>query len=665
MAVLLPVRALRGVVRGDGLADHPPRGEVVDGASRPARAIAPRTATTPSVAGASSPPSARISGASCVVTVGQTVSPLRKLAPARPAPARHRRAGVPGEQDGCRGRRHRGARSTRPTPSRSCRTARRPAILHARRARRAAAPHRDAADRLRRGMERQQARGPGVSVRDVLDAAGVDRRHGRRSSRCSAAGATAARSSNAAQVDDADTMLATHVEGEPLHVDHGFPLRLIAPNRPGVLQTKWVVAAGGVVSGDTETSRRATQPRRARFVAAPWSSGGLVIAFGVRSCARATPATPTRSPSWSTSSLFDLGHDLIVAPVVTRRRPRHRQARCRRSRAGPVRSATAATALFVLFSYPLVATMGASSDELLDAAARVRAQPRHRRRRHLGDRRGRDRPPRATLAVRSGWRVDAPAVAVTTAAVSAHRRMAHAMARQHWTPARSATARPITHPRSVRRSSGVRRCVTRRDERRARTRPAAAVAPRSSSVRLRSSDATLATAGTGGSGSASSPPAASRSRSSWRRGGGWFWTLAAAVASALASAVACDGLRHGARAHRRRRRPAARGRARDGVRRRACPSLPPAGEFVRTFVERIDDYSVHVRGHPPGLRARAEAAGVVGSRRRVAGGRCWRCSATGALVGAVLVTAVGGGGRGVGAPGRAVPRRRAVRRCGW
>ncbi len=28
---------------------------------------------------------------------------------------------------------------------------------------------------------------------------------------------------------------------------------------------------------------------------------------------------------------------------------------------------------------------------------------------------------------------------------------------------------------------------------------------------------------------------------------------------------------------------------------------PPAGEFLRTFVDRIDDYSVHVRGHPPGF----------------------------------------------------------------
>lgn len=30
------------------------------------------------------------------------------------------------------------------------------------------------------------------------------------------------------------------IDGEPLHIDHGFPCRLIAPNRPGVLQTKWV-----------------------------------------------------------------------------------------------------------------------------------------------------------------------------------------------------------------------------------------------------------------------------------------------------------------------------------------------------------------------------------------------------------------------------------------
>ncbi len=37
-----------------------------------------------------------------------------------------------------------------------------------------------------------------------------------------------------------DTLLALQINGEQLHLDHGFPCRLIAPNRPGVLLTKWV-----------------------------------------------------------------------------------------------------------------------------------------------------------------------------------------------------------------------------------------------------------------------------------------------------------------------------------------------------------------------------------------------------------------------------------------
>ncbi|MFC6083671.1 molybdopterin-dependent oxidoreductase [Sphaerisporangium aureirubrum] len=36
------------------------------------------------------------------------------------------------------------------------------------------------------------------------------------------------------------TLLALRLNGAPLAPDHGFPLRLIAPNRPGVLQTKWI-----------------------------------------------------------------------------------------------------------------------------------------------------------------------------------------------------------------------------------------------------------------------------------------------------------------------------------------------------------------------------------------------------------------------------------------
>ena len=40
--------------------------------------------------------------------------------------------------------------------------------------------------------------------------------------------------------DHPHTLLALDLEGEPLSLDHGFPCRLIAPDRPGVLQTKWV-----------------------------------------------------------------------------------------------------------------------------------------------------------------------------------------------------------------------------------------------------------------------------------------------------------------------------------------------------------------------------------------------------------------------------------------
>jgi hypothetical protein len=41
-------------------------------------------------------------------------------------------------------------------------------------------------------------------------------------------------------------------------------------------------------------------------------------------------------------------------------------------------------------------------------------------------------------------------------------------------------------------------------------------------------------------------------------------------------------------------------------------TAPPAGEFVRTFVERIDEYSVHVRGHPPGFVLVLKALDSVG-----------------------------------------------------
>lgn len=41
-------------------------------------------------------------------------------------------------------------------------------------------------------------------------------------------------------VRDDFTLVALRLNGAPLHPDHGYPARLIAPNRPGVLQTKWL-----------------------------------------------------------------------------------------------------------------------------------------------------------------------------------------------------------------------------------------------------------------------------------------------------------------------------------------------------------------------------------------------------------------------------------------
>lgn len=39
---------------------------------------------------------------------------------------------------------------------------------------------------------------------------------------------------------DPDAMIALRLNGEVLNQDHGFPARLIAPNRPGAMQTKWL-----------------------------------------------------------------------------------------------------------------------------------------------------------------------------------------------------------------------------------------------------------------------------------------------------------------------------------------------------------------------------------------------------------------------------------------
>ncbi len=80
----------------------------------------------------------------------------------------------------------------------------------------------------------------GVPVRDLLARAGA--REGCELTVVSIQESARLRDSevDAGQAVDADLLLALEVNGEVLDPDHGFPVRLIGPNRPGVQQTKWV-----------------------------------------------------------------------------------------------------------------------------------------------------------------------------------------------------------------------------------------------------------------------------------------------------------------------------------------------------------------------------------------------------------------------------------------
>ncbi len=82
----------------------------------------------------------------------------------------------------------------------------------------------------------------GVRLRDLLDAAGIptgtDLRVVSMQKRYSFG--TTELQGNFADADK--TLIALKLNGEDLALDHGWPARLIAPNRPGVLQTKWLTS---------------------------------------------------------------------------------------------------------------------------------------------------------------------------------------------------------------------------------------------------------------------------------------------------------------------------------------------------------------------------------------------------------------------------------------
>ncbi|MEX2458158.1 MAG: molybdopterin-dependent oxidoreductase [Actinomycetota bacterium] len=84
------------------------------------------------------------------------------------------------------------------------------------------------------------ARWGGVPVRDLLDLAGAAPDAEVTVESLQEGGAYRSSELNRGHAHDPDTLLALRVNGERLALDHGFPARLIGPNRPGVMQTKWV-----------------------------------------------------------------------------------------------------------------------------------------------------------------------------------------------------------------------------------------------------------------------------------------------------------------------------------------------------------------------------------------------------------------------------------------
>ncbi|MBV8159896.1 MAG: molybdopterin-dependent oxidoreductase [Acidimicrobiia bacterium] len=84
------------------------------------------------------------------------------------------------------------------------------------------------------------ARWRGVRVRDLLAMAGAAPSAAARVHSLEQGSIYGSSFLDRDQAHDRDTLLATHLDGARLDLDHGYPLRLIGPGRPGVNQTKWV-----------------------------------------------------------------------------------------------------------------------------------------------------------------------------------------------------------------------------------------------------------------------------------------------------------------------------------------------------------------------------------------------------------------------------------------
>ena len=80
----------------------------------------------------------------------------------------------------------------------------------------------------------------GVPLRTLLDHVGAPGGHAVRVHSLQQHGADRVSVLQADFVDDERTLVALMLDGQPLSLDHGYPARLIAPARPGSLQTKLI-----------------------------------------------------------------------------------------------------------------------------------------------------------------------------------------------------------------------------------------------------------------------------------------------------------------------------------------------------------------------------------------------------------------------------------------
>jgi hypothetical protein len=86
----------------------------------------------------------------------------------------------------------------------------------------------------------QTARWRGPRLRDLLDAVGADPNARIRLTSLEQKSSYAVTEMGPEYARDELTLVALELGGKPLDINHGYPARMIAPGRPGVMQTKWL-----------------------------------------------------------------------------------------------------------------------------------------------------------------------------------------------------------------------------------------------------------------------------------------------------------------------------------------------------------------------------------------------------------------------------------------